>query len=116
MNTQPTQWGLLRPLETCDVTHTPDAPRFVAVPVRYALVPTVRQEGSYVLSPEASRVGFLPLSEDMPLLVEPSLLISRYLHLESKERFQREQEAEIEPPKGINCMIAVTDILNSTRV
>jgi hypothetical protein len=73
MNTTNSTWNLLRPLERVDLEGAPFESRLAAVPVSYALAPTVCEEGSYILSPSAGRAGFLPRECDMEGLVDTSL-------------------------------------------
>jgi hypothetical protein len=73
VDTTISRWGTLRPLERVDLEGEPFESHLAPVPVAYALVPTVRREGTYIMSPSAGRAGFLPRECDMPGLVEPSL-------------------------------------------
>ena len=85
------RWGYLRPLERVDLDGAPFESRLEAVKISYALVPTLREDGSFVLSPLASRAGFMPRICDMEGLVEPSLWATEEVGLSDPASWQRSE-------------------------
>lgn len=83
-----TRWGRIRPLERADIGTAPDQEyRANQVEIAYSLVPTVRPEGTYTLSPVAPRIGFLPLVKDMPRLVDINLIMNNEIELPTASKY-----------------------------